>query len=291
MLNTKNTQRVYCKLILIFIIGIKYANLIIQFVFFSRDLYNKNPQDCLLEGSIDLFRAVSFKLCCAFRKFFEENSMAWKHNHWTIEVQRALTIPPSSKGDAKKRRMEQIPALNDLCEKALKWIQYLPEIRKLENQSEKFMDFYFECKWGHNEDKEEEKEDDEDEDENQEKEQRLNEMQKEKPLLLKETGRMIKIMIDIAEDLGNPYLIEIIQGCFHDVEKPPICKRLCGPTFYVEKGLSEVKLKLSTFARMLAHPAPEELGISSQNCKSILYNFLGHFIAEKRQELQRSTCE
>ena len=269
MLNTKNTQRVYCKLILIFIIGIKYANLIIQFVFFSRDLYNKNPQDCLLEGSIDLFRAVSFKLCCAFRKFFEENSMAWKHNHWTIEVQRALTIPPSSKGDAKKRRMEQIPALNDLCEKALKWIQYLPEIRKLENQSEKFMDFYLECKWGHNEDKEEEKEDDEDEDENQEKEQRLKqmqmEMQMEKPLLFGKAERMIKIMRDIAVDLGNPYFSEIIQSFCYDIEERPICRRLCGSRFYVEKGkhLSDAQLNLSAFAHIFAHPSPEELGISS----------------------------
>ena len=194
-------------------------------------------------------------------EFFEENSMAWKHNHWTKEVQRALTITMSSKGGEKKRRMEQSPALNDLCEKALKWMQYLPEIRKLENKLEKFKDFLIECKWGHNEDEEEEKEDDEDhedEDENREKKQRQKMMQIKKPLLLEETEKFIKIMIDIVYDLGNPYLIEIIKGCFYDFETPPICERLCRPMLYVEMGenLSTVKLKLSTCARMLARPSP-----------------------------------
>ncbi len=212
---------------------------------------------------------------------FKENSMDWKQKHWTKEVQRALTIPPSSKGGAKKRMVE-IPALNHLCEKAPKWIQHFPEIRKLEKKLEKLNDLMLECSWGHDKDEEEEKddnedeekddnededEDEEDEDEFWEKKQRLKQMLMEKSLLLAEAKRLIKIMIEIAVDLRN-YFSEFIQGLFYDIEERPICRRLCGSRFYVEKGkhLSDAQLNLSTFAHIFAHPSPEELGISSQNC-------------------------
>jgi hypothetical protein len=236
--------------------------------FFSSDLYNKNPLDCLLKTSIDIFESCSFELSCALTEFFKENSIAWKEDHWTKKVQRALTIPPSSKGVAKKRRMEQNPALNHLCEKALKWIQYLPEIRKLEKQLGKFWFVLLECKYGHEEDDEDVDETEtetEDEDENQEKEQMQKQMKK--PLFLEKAERMIKIMIDIAVDLGNPNVSEEIQSFSYDIKKRPISRRSDGSRFYVEKGknLSDAQLKLSPFAYLLAHPSPEELGISSQN--------------------------
>jgi len=93
-------------------------------------------------------------------------------------------------------------------------------------------------------------------------------MQIENQLLFEKAGRMIKIMIEIAADLGNSFYCESIEGLFYDIEKRPICRRLNGSRFYVEKGkhLSDAQLKLSTFAQILAHPSPDELGISSQNC-------------------------
>jgi len=116
-----------------------------------------------------------------FIMFFKDNSMVLERENWTKEVQKALTIPPSSKGVAKKRRMEQTCAFNLLCRKASKWIQYLPEIQKLENQLDKF------------EFRDEDKYEDEDEDEMQEKQQRLKQnlkqMQREKKCLFKKARR------------------------------------------------------------------------------------------------------
>ena len=229
------------------------ANLIIQF-FFASDEYNQNPVECLLKENMCLFSAVSDELGNAFMEFYEENSMAWNcSNHWTEEVQRAFTIHPSSKGGVEKRRIGPTPAFNVLCQKASKWIQYLPEILKLENQLDKLYDFMIECKWGHG-----------DEYEKQEKEQ----MQTEKPLLLEKAERMIKIMMDIAVDIGNPRISEIIQGLHYDIEKRPISRSRGGSRFYVENGkhLSDTQLKLSTFAFNLAHLSPEELSMNSQNC-------------------------
>ena len=78
---------------------------------------------------------------------------------------------------------------------------------------------------------------------------------------------MMKIMIDIAVDLENPRLSEIMQGYFYDIENRPILNwGFLG--FYVEKGkhLSDAQLKISPFVSNFAHPSPEELSIISQNC-------------------------
>ena len=88
--------------------------------FLSSDAYNQNPLDWLLVQGIRMFQGASIELSCALDDFFEENSIALKENHWTIKVQRAFTLRPSSKRVAKKRRLEEIPALNLLFQKSSK---------------------------------------------------------------------------------------------------------------------------------------------------------------------------
>ena len=168
--------------------------------------------------------------------------MKLNHNNWTEEFQKAFTIPPR----------ERTPAFNVLCEKASKWIQYVPDIEKLENQFDVDMGKSYE-------DEDNEDEDNEDEDEKL-KEQRLKQMQKEKTLLLEKTERMIKIMADIVEDIGEPWHSKVVLGRPYDIEKGSICSRYFGSRYYVEKAehLSEAQLKLSTLAYCLAHPSPEK---------------------------------
>ena len=169
------------------------------------------------------------------------------------------------------------PAFNHLCEKASKWIQYLPDIEKLENQFYVDMGKSYEDEDNEDEDNEDnEDEDGEDEDEKQKKEQRLKQMQKEKTLLLEKTGIMIKIMADIVEDIGEPRLSKLVLGCPYDIEKGTTCSRNDGSRYYVKKEehLSEAQLKLSTLAYCLAHPSPEEIKKYPEY-----------------QESQRSTCE
>ena len=175
-----------------------------------------------------------------------------KQNDWTEEVQKLLTIPPSSKGDVKKRRMEQNPAFDLLCQNASKWIQYLPDIQELKNDFDhKFSKYHFGK--------------DEDEDEKLEKGRKLKQMQEEKQLLTEKAVRMIKIMGDIAIDIGIPPYTEVIPGILYDIVKGGIHTRSCGTHFYVKvpKDPSAAQLKLSLYAYTLAHPSAEELGINS----------------------------
>ena len=88
-----------------------------NFVFFS-DRYRQNPLDCLLEESRIAFVGAHVTLQRAFKKFFEDNSIDLKPENWINEVQKALTISPSSKGD--EEEMERTPAFNFLCQKAEK---------------------------------------------------------------------------------------------------------------------------------------------------------------------------
>ena len=118
--------RVFSKLILF--IGIKCVNLVIKFWYF-RDEYHQNPLDYLMKLSSSAFFCAYNELDCAFNKFFEDDSVALNQGNWTKEVQKALTIPPSSKGDEKEK--EQTPAFNLLCLKAAKWNKCLSDIRKL----------------------------------------------------------------------------------------------------------------------------------------------------------------
>ena len=181
-----------------------------------------------------------------------------KQNDWTEEVQKLLTIPPSSKGDVKKRRMEQNPAFDLLCQNASKWIQYLPDIQELKNDFDhKFSKYYF--------GKDKDEEEDEDEDEKLEKGRKLKQMQEEKQLLTEKAVRMIKIMGDIAIDIGIPPYTEVIPGILYDIVKGGIHTRSCGTHFYVKvpKDPSAAQLKLSLYAYTLAHPSAEELGINS----------------------------
>jgi hypothetical protein len=156
-------------------------------------------------------------------------------------VQKALTIPPSSKGNVNKRR-EQTPPFNCFCQKASEWNQYFPDIRKFDNQLG-FEDV------------------NKDEDEKQEK---------EKSLLLEKAQIMMlfKIMLDIADNIESLMLSEIMQGFVYDIEKGATCIRFDGSRFCVKKvkHLSEAQLELSTLAYYLAHPSPEKIGISSLNC-------------------------
>ena len=214
-------------------------------LFFFSEKYHQNPLGGLLKQSRKLLGGISLIIHLSIGKLFGENSMGFPLNpfkyHWTEEVQKALIIPPKTTTPNSNKRT---PAFNRFCEKATKWIEYLPDIRKLDSQ----FDISGKSHEGENED--------EDEDE---KEQ----MQK-KSLLLEKVQRMIKIMLDIAEAIEDPFLSEIMQGLAYDIEKGDTCTRLDGFSFYVKKEehLSEAQLELSPFAYYLAHPSPEERGIS-----------------------------
>ena len=157
--------------------------------------------------------------------------------------------------------MEQTP-FNLLRQNASKWFQYLPDIQKLRNK----FSYFDKCRWGEGE-YEDEVDEDEDEDVKQEKRQRLKHMKKEKQLALQKAERMMKIMGEIAVDIGNPYVTELMQGFYYDIEtqKGTTCRRTDGSRFYVEKveHLSDAQKKLSPFAYAIAHPSPEELGTTS----------------------------
>ena len=221
-----------------------------NFVFFS-DRYRQNPLDCLLEESRIAFVGAHVTLHRAFKKFFEDNSIDLKPENWINEVQKALTISPSSKGD--EEEMERTPAFNLLCQKAEKWNKCLSDIQKLRKRFDYSNKYY----WG----KYEHEDDDEDEDEKQEKEQMLKLMKKAKQRLIEKAERMIKIMGDIAVDIGIPYYTELIQGTFYDIGKGGDYRRRDGSKFNVKvpKDPSDAQLKLSPFASDLAHPSPEEL--------------------------------
>jgi hypothetical protein len=183
--------------------------------------------------------------------------MVLEHGNWTKEVQKALTIPPSLKGDAKE--MEQTP-FNLLCQKASKWIQYLSDIRKLEN---KFNYFDKRC-WGEDEYEDVDLDEVEDEDEKQRLKQEKEQMQKEKQSALDKAERMIQIMGEIAVDIGIPTYIEHIQAFYYDKTNGTNCRRIDGSRFYVKvEHPSDAQKKLSPFAYLLAHPSPEELSITS----------------------------
>ena len=215
-------------------------------LFFFSEKYHQNPLGGLLKQSRKLLGGISLIIHLSIGKLFGENSMGFPLNpfkyHWTEEVQKALTIPRSSIGNVNKERREQTPAFHRFCQKAPKWIEYLPDIRKLDSQ----FDNSGKSQEGENEDEDE-------------KEQ----MQK-KSLLLEKVQRMIKIMLDIAEVIEDPFLSEIMQGLAYDIEKGDTCTRLDGFSFHVKKEehLSEAQLELSPFAYYLAHPSPEERGIS-----------------------------
>ena len=83
MMNAKNV-RIYCKLI--FIIGIKCANLIIQLVFLLSDRYHKNPVDWLFTESRILFTGATYELELAFIKLFRKHCIVLKQNDWTEEA-------------------------------------------------------------------------------------------------------------------------------------------------------------------------------------------------------------
>ena len=125
----------------------------------------------------------------------------------------------------------------------------LSNIRKLEYKSANFDKNY----WG--KDGAEDEDVEEDKDEKQVKEQWQKLMQKAK----QKAGRMIKIMGDVAVDIGIPHYTEIIQGSPYDIEKGSVHRRRAETRFYAKKEehLSDAQLKLSQFA--LAHPSPEKL--------------------------------
>jgi hypothetical protein len=175
--------------------------------------------------------------------------MVLERYNWTEEVQKALTIPPSLKGDAKE--MGRTPAFDVLCGKASNWIPYLPDIPKLEKQFRYLRRYSAESEYEH-----EEEDEDEDEDEKQRWKEKMN---KKKQTVLEKTERMFKIMGDIAVDIGIPHYIEFIQNFYYDIEKGTKYTRMDGSRFYVNrKDLSDAQKKLSPFAYLLAHPSPEE---------------------------------
>ena len=248
--------------------------------FFFSDGYQKNPLGFLRKESKQLICAASLSTHFSMGKFFEENSMAFNiNNHWTKEVQKALTIPPSSKGNVNKRRKKPTAAFKLFSIKASKWIQYFPDILKLDNNFDNFGTNFEDDvddedvdkveDDDQDEDDDEDKVEDEDESEKQEKEQRLKQ-EKEKSLLLEKTQimfktkKMLKVMLDIANDIEDPFHSKIMQGIPYDIVKGTTCTRFNGTRFYVKKveHLSEAQLELSTFAYHLAHPSPEEIGIS-----------------------------
>jgi len=185
-------------------------------------------------------------------EFFEENGMVLEPDNWTEEAQKALTIPPSLKGDAKE--MGRTRAFDLFCGKASKWIHYLSNIPKLKKQ------FLYLRKWHSSEsDYEHEHEDeDEDEDEDEEVKQRRKEkVKKKKQSVLQEAERMFKIMGDIAVDIGIPCYIAATQNFYYteqDIEKGTKYTRVDGSMFYVNgKDLSDAQKELSPFAYILAH--------------------------------------
>ena len=248
----------------------KCTNLIIPFFFFS-DRYQKNPAGFLLEESRTLFHSVNCLLRHYFYQFFKENSIKYNINQWQRSVQKAFTILPSSKRNVSKRRREQTPAFELLCDKASKWIQYLPDIEKLDKHFENFRKNYeFE-----DEDDEDNEDDEDDEDDEDEKQKKLKQMQEKKLLLLEKTGRMIKIMGDIADDIGDPRLSKLMLGRPYDIETGITCKRIDRSMYRVNKSehLSEAQIKLSAFAFSLAHLSPKEQSISLQIVKAFLITY------------------
>ena len=167
-----------------------------------------------------------------------------EQSDWTKEVQNALTVPPSFKGDAKE--MERTPDFNVLCQKATKWIQYLTDIRKLDK---KVSYVFINSKYFNNYS---------DEDEDKVEKQMLKLVKeltlKNKRLVVQNAARLTKIMGDIAVDIGIPEAIELIQAYHYDIEKGTICRRATKSSFYVKgENLSEAQKKLSPFAYLLAH--------------------------------------
>ena len=170
-----------------------------------------------------------------------------EQSDWTKEVQNALTVPPSFKGDAKE--MERTPDFNVLCQKATKWIQYLTDIRKLDKKVSYVIRHRFEYEH-------EVEYSDEDEDKVEKQMLKLVKelMLKNKQLVVQNAARLTKIMGDIAVDIGIPEAIELIQAYHYDIEKGTICRRTTKSSFYVKgENLSEAQKKLSPFAYLIAH--------------------------------------
>ena len=179
----------------------------------------------------------------AFINFFEENSMGLITEDWISGVQIALNTSLADNSAAKGTDQN---ALNILCQKADKLSKDLSDIHKLEVQ---FRNYYTKCFVEY---------EDEGEDENEKQRKKLKRDQKKK-LLSDEAARLIKVMGDIAVDLGIPRHVEIIHGVIYDVEKGEHKKRADGSSYFVDtqKNLSEAQLKISLFAQTLAHPSPE----------------------------------
>jgi len=102
---------------------------------------------------------------------------------------------------------------------------------------------------------------DEDEGEDEDEKQKQKQQQDQKKILLtEEAERLIKVMGDIAVDLGILGHIEIIQGVLYDVEKGEQKKKADGSFYFVDtkKNLSQAQMKMSRFAEFLAHPPPNK---------------------------------
>jgi hypothetical protein len=200
---------------------------------------------CLKDGSNCLFYqyAVTFgyarlNLRKAFQEVFKENSskkLAKKLyvQNWIEEVLNALTEHLPAKVH---EEMKGTPAFIDLCQKAAEINKHLSDIQKLGAQFEK-------C-W--------------------EKCCSDEKSEKQKPLLIEESKRLIKVMGKIVVLLTIPCNIYGIQCSIYDVEKGGPQKTLHGTCFSVSEGnLLEEQRKLTPVAWYHAHPSPEKLGNSS----------------------------
>ena len=131
----------------------------------------------------------------AFINFFEENSMGLITEDWISGVQIALNTSLADNSAAKGTDQN---AFNILCQKADKLSKDLSDIHKLEVQ---FRNYYTKCFVEY---------EDEGEDENEKQRKKLKRDQKKK-LLSDEAARLIKVMGDIAVDLGIPRHVEIVS--------------------------------------------------------------------------------
>jgi hypothetical protein len=169
----------------------------------------------------------------AFINFFIENSMELEEDDWISAVQIALN----------KKEMDQT-AFNILYQKADKLNKDLSDIHKLQVR---FRNYYRRCFEG------------EDEGEDEDEKQKQKQQQDQKRILLtEEAERLIKVMGDIAVDLGIQSHIEIIHDVLYDVEKGEQKKRDDGSLYFVDtkKNLSRAQMKMTQFAEFLAHPPP-----------------------------------
>jgi hypothetical protein len=200
---------------------------------FEVDLYHSN------------FAFVTMELHEAFIGFFEKKLMVLEDEDWISCVQ--MTLKKNHSDNSNEEEMDQTSTFRLLCQKADQVNKDLSDIRKLQARFRN----YYRCCYNEYEDE------GEDEDEKQKQKQQQNQ---KKQLLSDEAARLIKVMGNIAVDLGIPKHIESIHSVLYDVEKGGHQKRANGSSYFVNtENLTPAQLRLSVFAECLAHPTPEEL--------------------------------